>query len=66
VARLNQASAKRELSVMDAAALCGTKVTFLVNNAGEIDRVSIPLEPSVKEIIFTRKAAKPEPVAAKD
>ncbi len=46
--------------------LDGTKVTFLINKAGEIDRVSIPLESSVKEIIFTRKPAKPEPVAAKD
>jgi hypothetical protein len=27
---------------------------FMTNNAGDIDRVSLPLEPSVKEIMFTR------------
>ena len=52
--------------VEGAPGLDGTKVTFLINKAGEIDRVSIPLESTVKEIIFTRKPAKPEPVAAKD
>jgi CubicO group peptidase (beta-lactamase class C family) len=31
------------------------KITFLMNKAGEIDRVAILLESSVKEIIFTRK-----------
>ena len=36
------------------AGLEGTKVTFLSNKAGEIDRVSIPLEPGVKEIVFMR------------
>ncbi|MCI0664213.1 MAG: serine hydrolase [Acidobacteria bacterium] len=41
------------------AGLGGTKLTFLMNRAGEIDRVSIPLESSVKEIVFTRKP-KPE------
>src|SRR5262245_40467658 len=35
--------------------LKGVKITFLMNGAGEIDRASIPLEPSVKEIIFTRR-----------
>jgi len=39
----------------DADALVGTKVTFLMNRAGEIDRVAITLEPNVKEIIFTRR-----------
>lgn len=38
-----------------AAGLEGTKVTFVVSRAGEIDSVAIALEPSVKEIIFTRK-----------
>ena len=33
----------------------GRKLTFLMNQAGEIDRVSIALEPAVKEIVFTRK-----------
>ena len=42
------------------------KVTFLMNKAGEIDRVSIPLESNVKEIIFTRKAAKQEKGTTKD
>jgi len=35
--------------------LDGQKVTFLTNKAGEIDRVAIGLEPSVKDIVFTRK-----------
>jgi CubicO group peptidase (beta-lactamase class C family) len=39
----------------DEPALGGTKVTFLMNRAGEIDRVAISLEPNVKEIIFTRR-----------
>ncbi len=33
------------------------KVQFLMNTRGEIDRVLAPLEPNVKEIVFTRKAA---------
>jgi CubicO group peptidase (beta-lactamase class C family) len=33
----------------------GRKLTFLMNKTGEIDRVSIALEPNVKEIVFTRK-----------
>jgi CubicO group peptidase (beta-lactamase class C family) len=37
------------------AGLGGMKLTFLMNKAGEIDRISIPLESSVKEIVFTRK-----------
>jgi CubicO group peptidase (beta-lactamase class C family) len=47
-----------------AEAFAGIKVTFLMNGAGEIDRVSVPLEPNVKEIIFTRKPAQPEKTAA--
>jgi hypothetical protein len=35
--------------------LNGTKVTFLMNKAGELDRVAILLEPNVKEIVFTRR-----------
>jgi CubicO group peptidase (beta-lactamase class C family) len=35
--------------------LGGLKVAFQMNKAGELDRVAILLEPSVKEIIFTRK-----------
>jgi len=31
------------------------KVRFLVNDNGEIDSVSVPIEPSVENIIFTRK-----------
>src|SRR5262245_15023458 len=49
--------------VEDAPGLGGTKLTFLMNRAGEIDRVSIPLESSVKEIVFTRKP-KPEEKAS--
>jgi hypothetical protein len=41
--------------VDDAPALGRTKLTFLINRAGEIDRVAIALEPSVKEIVFTRR-----------
>jgi hypothetical protein len=39
-------------------------MTFLMNRAGEIDRVTVPLEPNVKEIVFTRKPAQPEKAAA--
>jgi hypothetical protein len=31
-----------------------------MNQAGEIDRVTIALEPSVKPIVFTRKPARQE------
>ena len=33
------------------------KVTFLYDKAGEIDRVAIPFEPAVPDIVFTRVAA---------
>ncbi|HXE74801.1 MAG TPA: serine hydrolase [Candidatus Xenobia bacterium] len=33
------------------------KVQFLMNARGEIDRVLVPMEPNVKEIVFARKAA---------
>jgi len=36
--------------------LTGAKVTFLTNVRGDIDRVSISMEPSVPEIVFTMKA----------
>ena len=36
--------------------LKGTKLTFLTNARGDVDRVSLPLESSVPEIVFTRKA----------
>lgn len=39
----------------------GLKIAFLMSKAGEIDRISILLEPNVKEIVFTRrKENKPE------
>jgi CubicO group peptidase (beta-lactamase class C family) len=41
----------------------GTKLTFLMNSAGEIDRVTVPLEGSVKEIIFTRRPKQQEAVS---
>lgn len=47
-----------------ASSLGGTKMTFLMNRAGEIDRVAIALEPAVKEIIFTRKP-KPQEKASR-
>jgi CubicO group peptidase (beta-lactamase class C family) len=34
----------------------GTKVSFLSNVRGDVDRLSMPMEPSVAEIIFTMKA----------
>ncbi|MFQ5817621.1 MAG: serine hydrolase [Terriglobia bacterium] len=34
----------------------GRKVTFFYNKKGDIDRVAIPLEPNVSDIIFTRMA----------
>ena len=49
-----------------AAALEGTKITFLMNRAGEIDRVAIAIEPSVKEIIFTRKTAEQMKASTRD
>ena len=50
----------------DAAGLAGTKVTFQLNRAGEIESVAIPLEPTVKEIVFTRKPKPQEKVSAKN
>lgn len=35
----------------------GTKVQFLTDVQGEVDRVSLPLETSVADIVFTRKAS---------
>jgi hypothetical protein len=52
--------------VEGAAGLEGTKVTFLINRAGEIDRVSIPLEPNVKEIVFARKPKPQEKASVQD
>jgi CubicO group peptidase (beta-lactamase class C family) len=49
-----------------APALEGTKLTFLMNRAGEIDRVAIALEPSVKEIVFTRKPAREEKASSQN
>jgi CubicO group peptidase (beta-lactamase class C family) len=39
----------------------GKRVTFLYNKKGEIDRVAVPLEPAVDDIIFTRPAEKQQP-----
>lgn len=33
----------------------GTKLNFQANAQGDVDRLSLPLEPSVAEIVFTRK-----------
>lgn len=38
----------------------GMKFMFQMNRAGDIDRIAVPLEPSVKDIVFTRRA---DPVA---
>ena len=37
--------------------LKGTKVTFLSNVRGDIDRLTIPMEPSVPEVVFTMMAS---------
>jgi len=37
-----------------------------MNRAGEIDRVAIALEPSVKEIVFTRKPAREEKASSQN
>lgn len=50
---------------MGAGALVGVKVSFLANKAGQIDRVTLPLEPSVKDIVFTRKAKPVETASGK-
>ncbi|MCI0390821.1 MAG: serine hydrolase [Acidobacteria bacterium] len=50
----------------DTPGLGGTKVTFLMNRAGEIDRVSIALEPTVKEIVFTRKPRPQDKASTQD
>ncbi len=42
------------------------KLTFLMNSAGDIDRVTLLLEPSVKEIVFTRKPARQEKAAVQN
>jgi hypothetical protein len=47
-----------------AAGLEGTKLTFQVSRAGEIDSVTIPLEPNVKEIVFTRRPRLQEKASA--
>jgi CubicO group peptidase (beta-lactamase class C family) len=47
-------------------ALEGIKVAFLMNRAGEIDRVAIALEPNVKEIVFTRKPAEQVKASTRD
>ncbi len=44
-------------SVGSEASLEGTKIAFSLNKSGEIISVALPLEPSVKDIVFTRKAA---------
>jgi hypothetical protein len=49
-----------------AAGLEGTKLTFLVSRAGEIDSVAIALEPNVREIIFTRKPKPQEKASAQN
>jgi CubicO group peptidase (beta-lactamase class C family) len=36
----------------------GTKIAFLTNLNGDIDQVSIPLEPTVAAIVFTKEAPK--------
>lgn len=49
-----------------ATGLEGTKLTFQINRAGEIDGVAIALEPNVKEIVFTRKPKPQEKASAQN
>jgi len=49
-----------------AAGLGGTKLTFVTSRSGEITGVSILLESSVKEIVFTRKPQPQEKASAQD
>lgn len=42
-------------AALGASPLAAMKVSFLANKVGQIDRATLPLEPSVKEIVFTRK-----------
>ena len=46
--------AEQELAPVSLAPLSGEKVTFQMNLAGDIDSLSVPLEPNVKDIVFTR------------
>jgi CubicO group peptidase (beta-lactamase class C family) len=39
----------------------GRRITFSYNKKGEIDRVAVPLEPAVDDIVFTRVADKAAP-----
>lgn len=41
----------------EARAADGLMITFLTNQKGDIDRLSVPLEPTVSPIVFTRKAS---------
>ncbi len=52
--------------VDSASGLDGTKVTFLTNKAGDIESVSIAIEASVKDIIFTRTPTVPEKAASRE
>ncbi len=54
-----------ESASMGAGALVGVKISFLADKAGQIDRVTLPLEPSVKDVVFTRKAKPAETVSGK-
>jgi len=50
------------LQGMDYIGLGGRRLVFLYNKKGEVDRLAIPLEPAVDDIIFTRAPA-PKPAA---
>lgn len=40
---------------VDEGNLAGSKLTFLLSKTGELDRISVALEPNAKELVFTRK-----------
>jgi CubicO group peptidase (beta-lactamase class C family) len=57
--------AVKENAPAPAARFGGTRLTFLYNKKGEIDRVAIPLEPSVDDIVFARAGEAPAQAAGR-
>jgi CubicO group peptidase (beta-lactamase class C family) len=54
-----------EVPDSDTGPLDGAKVTFQTNVKGDIASLSVPLEPAVKEIVFTRKGEMPDAATLK-
>jgi len=47
--------AEQELAPVSLAPLSGEKISFHTNVQGDIDSLSVPFEPTVKDIVFTRR-----------